>query len=79
MNRDEQPIIGESPAFLSMLERVSLAAKLHRPVLIVGERGTGKELIADRLHFLSPRWDQPLVRMNCAAISEALLESELFG
>ncbi len=79
MSRDEQPIIGESPAFLEILEEVSRAAVLNRPVLIVGERGTGKELIAERLHFLSPRWDQPLVKMNCAAISETLLESELFG
>ena len=79
MNRDEQPIIGESPAFLTMLEQVSRAAALNRPVLVVGERGTGKELIAERLHYLSPRWDQPLIRLNCAAISESLLESELFG
>ena len=79
MSRDEQPIIGESPAFLEVLEEVSRAAALNRPVLIVGERGTGKELVAERLHYLSPRWDQPLVKMNCAAISETLLESELFG
>lgn len=79
MNRTEQPIIGESPAFLGMLEEVSRAAELNRPVLIVGERGTGKELIAERLHFLSARWDGPLVKLNCAAISESLLESELFG
>lgn len=79
MKRDEQPIIGESPAFLEVLEEVSRAAALDRPVLIVGERGTGKEVVAERLHFLSPRWDKPLVRLNCAAISETLLESELFG
>lgn len=79
MNRTEQPIIGESPTFLGVLEEVSRAAELNRPVLIVGERGTGKEVIAERLHFLSPRWDRPLVRLNCAAISEPLLESELFG
>ncbi|NBB91634.1 MAG: phage shock protein operon transcriptional activator [Gammaproteobacteria bacterium] len=79
MNRPEQPVIGESPAFLGVLEEVSRAAALNRPVLIVGERGTGKEVIAERLHFLSPRWDQPLVKVNCAAISESLLESELFG
>ena len=79
MNRDEQPVIGESPAFLEVLDQVSEAATLNRPVLIVGERGTGKELVAERLHYLSGRWDQPLVKLNCAAISEALLESELFG
>ncbi len=79
MTRNEQPLVGESPAFLALLESVSRAAPLNRPVLIVGERGTGKELIAERLHFLSARWDQPLVKLNCAAISEALLESELFG
>ncbi|RFF28315.1 MULTISPECIES: phage shock protein operon transcriptional activator [unclassified Wenzhouxiangella] len=79
MNPTDQPVIGESPAFLGVLEEVSRAAGLNRPVLIVGERGTGKEVIAERLHFLSPRWDGPLVKLNCAAISESLLESELFG
>jgi len=79
MIRDEQPVIGESPAFLEMLDQVSRAAPMDRPLLIVGERGTGKELVAERIHFLSPRWDQPLVKLNCAAISESLLESELFG
>jgi psp operon transcriptional activator len=79
VQREEQPLIGESSAFLSVLERASRAARLDRPLLIVGERGTGKELIAERVHFLSPRWDQPLVKLNCAAISPALLESELFG
>ncbi|MBS3747134.1 MAG: phage shock protein operon transcriptional activator [Wenzhouxiangellaceae bacterium] len=79
MKREAQPLIGESGAFLETLEQVSRAAELNRPVLIVGERGTGKELIAERLHFLSTRWDQPLVKLNCAAISSSLLESELFG
>ena len=79
MIREEQPVIGESPAFLEVLDQVSRAAGLDRPVLIVGERGTGKELVAERLHYLSKRWDQPLVKLNCAAISESLLESELFG
>jgi len=74
-----QPIIGESPAFLEMLEHVSRAAPLNKPVLVVGERGTGKELIASRLHFLSARWDKPLVKVNCAALTETILESELFG
>ena len=62
-----------------MLEHVSRAAKLVKPVLVIGERGTGKELIASRLHYLSPRWEQPLVKVNCAALTESLLESELFG
>jgi psp operon transcriptional activator len=79
MRSEEQPLVGESAAFLATLERVSAAAAMNRPVLVVGERGTGKELVAERLHFLSPRWDQPLVKLNCAAISESLLESELFG
>lgn len=72
-------IIGESPAFLEMMEHVSRAAGLDKPVLVIGERGTGKELIASRLHYLSPRWDQPMVKVNCAALTESLLESELFG
>jgi psp operon transcriptional activator len=74
-----QPIIGEAPAFLEMLEHVSRAAPLDRSVLVVGERGTGKELIASRLHFLSERWEQSVVKVNCAALTESILESELFG
>ena len=62
-----------------MLEHVSRAAKLAKPVLVIGERGTGKELIASRLHYLSPRWQQPIVKVNCAALTETLLETELFG
>ncbi len=77
--RPVQPIIGEAPAFLEMLEHVSRAAQLSKPVLVVGERGTGKELIVSRLHFLSPRWEQPMVKVNCAALTESILESELFG
>jgi psp operon transcriptional activator len=74
-----QQIIGEAPAFLEMLEHVSRAAPLDRSVLVVGERGTGKELIASRLHFLSERWEQGVVKVNCAALTESILESELFG
>jgi len=74
-----QQIIGEAPAFLEMLEHVSRAAPLSKPVLVVGERGTGKELIASRLHFLSDRWEQRVVKVNCAALTETILESELFG
>lgn len=77
--RPTQPIIGEAPAFLEMLEHVSRAAPLAKPVLVVGERGTGKELIASRLHFLSERWEQHVVKVNCAALTESILESELFG
>ena len=62
-----------------MLEHVARAATLAKPVLVIGERGTGKELIASRLHYLSERWDQPLIKVNCAALTESLLESELFG
>jgi len=80
MNRlQEQPLIGESPIFLEVLERVSRVAQLNRPVLVVGERGTGKELIAARIHYLSPRWDRPFIKLNCAALAESLLETELFG
>jgi len=75
----DQQLIGESPAFLEVLERVSRVAPLNRPVLVIGERGTGKELIAARLHFLSGRWDYPFIKMNCAALAESLLETELFG
>jgi psp operon transcriptional activator len=73
------PLIGESPAFLEVMDRVSALAPVDRPVLVVGERGTGKELVAARLHYLSARWDRPYVQVNAAALPEALLESELFG
>ena len=73
------PLIGQSPPFLGLLEQVSRVAPLDRPTLIVGERGTGKELIAARLHYLSNRWEQPLVTLNCAALPETLIETELFG
>lgn len=79
MNRQTQPIIGEAPSFLAMLEHISRAAPLNKPLLLVGERGTGKELLASRLHYLSGRWEQPLVKVNCAALTESILESELFG
>lgn len=72
-------LIGESNCFLEVLERVSQITELNRPVLVVGERGTGKELIAERLHYLSERWSKSLLKMNCAALNEELLESELFG
>src|SRR5438045_352372 len=71
--------IGQSLAFLDAVERASRAAPLNRPVLVIGERGTGKELIAERLHHLSQRWAGPLIIMNCAALPENLIEAELFG
>jgi psp operon transcriptional activator len=79
MRPETERLLGESPAFLRVLEDVSLVAPLEKPVLIVGERGTGKELIASRLHYLSNRWESQFIKMNCAAIAETLLESELFG
>ena len=78
MERAEQ-FIGQRLAFLDAVERASRAAPLNRPVLVIGERGTGKELIAERLHHLSSRWAGPLIIMNCAALPENLIEAELFG
>ena len=78
MERDSA-FIGQSTAFLDSVERASRAAALNRPVLVIGERGTGKELVAERLHRLSPRWGEPLIIMNCAALPETLIEAELFG
>ncbi len=71
--------LGESPAFTEMAAAISRLAPIDRPVVILGERGTGKELAARRLHFLSRRWDKPWVAVNCAAIAPDLLDSELFG
>ncbi|MDP6375385.1 MAG: phage shock protein operon transcriptional activator [Pseudomonadales bacterium] len=79
MRTEPDRLLGEAPSFLKVLEEVSAVAPLEKPVLIVGERGTGKELIAARLHFLSNRWEGQFLKMNCAAISDSLLESELFG
>jgi psp operon transcriptional activator len=79
LRQDPDPIIGQADNFLAALERVSRVAPLTKPVLIIGERGTGKELIASRVHFLSERWQQPFIKFNCAALNEELLESELFG
>lgn len=71
--------LGVSEAFLDFQERLSRVAVVDRPVLLVGERGTGKELAAKRLHFLSRRWEGPLAALNCAALAPTLIESELFG
>ncbi|MBK5910836.1 hypothetical protein CCR85_04930 [Rhodothalassium salexigens] len=79
MSRSANMVVGASGAFLDLMDQVSALAPLTRPVLVIGERGTGKELIAQRLHYLSRRWEAPLVTLNAAAIPETLLESELFG
>lgn len=79
MNVVKLELIGESPAWLDALDHVSRTAVLDRPVLVIGERGTGKELIGERLHSLSTRWEGPYLKVNCAALSEDLLDSELFG
>lgn len=76
---DQQDVIGGSQAFLDLVDQVSAAAPLDRPALVIGERGTGKELVAARLHYLSRRWDGPYVPLNCAALPETLLDAELFG
>jgi two-component system, NtrC family, response regulator HydG len=76
---DMQNIIGRSPAMISLLETVAHVASSEATVMITGESGTGKELIAGVIHYNSPRKDGPFVKINCAAITETLLESELFG
>jgi DNA-binding NtrC family response regulator len=72
-------IIGKSPPFVRIMELVTKIAPTRSTVLLTGESGTGKEIIAEALHFASTREDQPLVKVNCGALSESLLESELFG
>lgn len=79
MTINTQRTIGSSTELAEALDHASALANINRPVLIIGERGTGKELIAERLHFLSPRWEQTFIAFNCAAVSEELMESELFG
>lgn len=71
--------LGQSETFLDFQERLSRVAPINRPVLLIGERGTGKELAASRLHFLSKRWQGPFVTLNCATLSPSLIEAELFG
>jgi formate hydrogenlyase transcriptional activator len=76
-NFDE--IVGQSPALLEALEKVNRVAKTDASVLIIGETGTGKELIARAIHSASRRHDKPLIKLNCAALPSGLVESELFG
>ena len=79
--QDVQPvgIVGESPALRAVLDKVRLVARSHSTVMLRGESGTGKELFARALHDMSPRKDRPFVTLNCAALPEGVLESELFG
>ena len=78
-NRATFDALGQSEAFVTFQERLSRVARVDRPVLLIGERGTGKELAASRLHYLSLRWQEPLVALNCSALAPSLIESELFG
>ena len=71
--------LGQSEIFLAFQERLSAVAPIDRPILLIGERGTGKELAAERLHYLSKRWQGPLIALDCAALTPSLIESELFG
>ncbi|EPE4191060.1 phage shock protein operon transcriptional activator [Yersinia enterocolitica] len=79
MSEQLENLLGQANSFVEVLEQVSGLAKLNKPVLVIGERGTGKELIAHRLHYLSDRWQGPFISLNCAALNENLLDSELFG
>ena len=74
-----EDMVGESPAILRLKSALPRLGQSHCSVLIIGETGTGKELVAEAIHRLSPRRDQPLLAVNCAAVPDSLLESELFG
>ncbi len=76
-HRDEA--LGQSRSFIEFQQKLSRAAKVNRSVLIIGERGSGKELAASRLHYLSPRWEAPFITLNCSALPPSLIETELFG
>ncbi len=78
-NPGSQEAFGESEVFLDFQHLLRQAARVDRPVLLIGERGSGKELAASRLHYLSTRWNSPFIALNCAALSPGLIESELFG
>ncbi|SMF29068.1 sigma 54-interacting transcriptional regulator [Pseudobacteriovorax antillogorgiicola] len=74
-----QEAIGESEVFTAMMEQTSDLAKIHRPVIVFGERGVGKELVADRLHYHAPWWTEPFIKVNCGTLGGSLLDAELFG
>ncbi len=77
--RNHEDALGQAPAFLEFQQSLRMAAKIDRPVIIIGERGSGKELAAGRLHYLSNRWQGPLITLNCASLTPSLIETELFG
>lgn len=79
MQRPLSESLGESEVFIEFQQQLSRAAQVDRPVLIIGERGSGKEMAASRLHYLSERWQQPFITINCAALPQSLIETELFG
>lgn len=79
MDTLQQDALGESESFLDFQSRLSKAAQVERSVLIIGERGSGKEIAASRIHYLSKRWEGPFIALNCAALTPSLIESELFG
>jgi psp operon transcriptional activator len=76
---DIDEALGQSDEFVAFQQRLSRISRVDRPVLIIGERGTGKELAATRIHYLSARWNEPLVTLNCAALAPTLIATELFG
>lgn len=77
--REDAEIVGQSPAITHLLHEIEVVADSELPVLLLGETGVGKELVAHRLHALSRRASRPIVHVNCAALPESLAESELFG
>jgi DNA-binding NtrC family response regulator len=72
-------LVGRSPSFLEVIERVCAVAKVDASVMVEGETGTGKELVARAIHYLGKRADQPFVPINCGSLPDSLLEDELFG
>ncbi len=72
-------IVGDSQSIRNVMTKIEKVAPVPRPVLVLGPRGTGKELVARAIHTLSPRASEPFITINCAAVAESLLESELFG
>ena len=79
LGADTPNAIGESEAFLDLQEHISRSAPIDRSVILIGERGSGKELAARRLHLLSRRWNKPYITLNCSSLAPSLIESELFG